>query len=589
MTLERHESFIITAGVFSLFAFILSFYLIWKHLQNWNEPHLQVPIVRLLLMVPIYSIDSWLSLLMPDKQLYFDTIRDCYEAYVIYMFFVLLVRFLEGEANLLRYLEERPSIPHPWPFSCFHFKPGAKFLHQCKRAILQFVIVKPIDSLVAMILNTKGLYNQGSFEPGYGYLWIALVDNTSICVAMYYLILFYLATEPELKRFRPVPKFLCVKAVVFFSFWQSVLIAALLYFNIIKTEDMAGGLEDMILCIEMFLIALCHIYAFGHNTYRDEEVSASLLLGELREIVDPRLYGKHAKNFTANARTVFKNFTSVANQNDVMKDTYNTFMRNAKRYFDVGDFLTLDYSAQVDRIIKQGTMLKLGERVKTWNERYFVLINKPRGLLYYEKNPFEEVPVDTFKSANYQSESHTRRHVRMKEEPIYFIDFNLVTEIGMMPDGPKRIFKHSFCITTEARTWSLACQNATDLEEWLSVLRPLFEEALAAKQLPVETATTPTTTTSTSVPSSVSTPTIEVIEAIPPPPKVLSSPALTKRDSSSSLSSSSLSSSPYLPQASPIYIRIADEHSPHSPRSGTYAEIDDDNNTNTDNDHNKNE
>jgi len=72
-------------------------------------------------------------------------------------------------------------------------------------------------------------------------------------------------------------------------------------------------------------------------------------------------------------------------------------------------------------------MLKLGERIKTWNERYFVLINKPRGLLYYEKNPFEEVPAESFKSANYQSESHTRRHVRMKEEPIFFIDFNLVS------------------------------------------------------------------------------------------------------------------------------------------------------------------
>jgi hypothetical protein len=74
-----------------------------------------------------------------------------------------------------------------------------------------------------------------------------------------------------------------------------------------------------------------------------------------------------------------------------VKDTYNTFIRNAKRYFEVGDFNGLSIEEKQKRIKKQGWMLKMGRgRISRWKERYFVLINNPMGLLYYENNPFEQ-------------------------------------------------------------------------------------------------------------------------------------------------------------------------------------------------------
>lgn len=38
-------------------------------------------------------------------------------------------------------------------------------------------------------------------------------------VSLYCLVLFYMAAEMRLDPFRPLPKFLCIKAVLFFSFW----------------------------------------------------------------------------------------------------------------------------------------------------------------------------------------------------------------------------------------------------------------------------------------------------------------------------------------------------------------------------------
>lgn len=64
----------IVSGVFSFLAIILSFYLIIQHLRNWTVPGHQRHIVRLLLMVPVYAIDSWLSVRFKSASLYLDVV-----------------------------------------------------------------------------------------------------------------------------------------------------------------------------------------------------------------------------------------------------------------------------------------------------------------------------------------------------------------------------------------------------------------------------------------------------------------------------------------------------------------------------------
>lgn len=53
-----------------------------------------------------------------------------------------------------------------------------------------------------------------------GYLYITLVYNVSVSLALYALFLFYLATRELLQPFEPVLKFFTIKAVIFLSFWQ---------------------------------------------------------------------------------------------------------------------------------------------------------------------------------------------------------------------------------------------------------------------------------------------------------------------------------------------------------------------------------
>lgn len=107
-----------------------------------------------------------------------------------------------------------------------------------------------------------------------------LINNFSQAWALYVLMLFYMAVHEELKPLNPLRKFVTIKLVVFASFWQGLLITLLAASGLLRpttwrtyttTSDFTGGLQDFIICIEMFFAAVGFAWAFPPRDYMTGE------------------------------------------------------------------------------------------------------------------------------------------------------------------------------------------------------------------------------------------------------------------------------------------------------------------------------
>lgn len=179
----------ITGGCCVFFSLLVSLHLLYQHFTNFTKPEYQRYICRILLMVPVYAETSWVSMMFPEHRLYWNMIRDCYEAFVIYNFTMLLVNYVGGERKLSINLEMKDRIQHPWPFNLFFlsFQPGTTFLRLVKVGTLQFVFFRPFSSVLVIIFSNLGVYHDSYFGVDDSYIYIFALSNLSFSISDYLL------------------------------------------------------------------------------------------------------------------------------------------------------------------------------------------------------------------------------------------------------------------------------------------------------------------------------------------------------------------------------------------------------------------
>ena len=285
---------------------VLSFREILSHLYNWYAPDVQKFVVRILFMVPLYSVQSWLSLRFHGPaRVYIDTIRDLYEAYVIQSFVYYLIELLGGEDRMADLLSRKdPSLGgHGRLMSKVlgRWTMGKDFLLKIKHGVLQYVVVKTFMTLLTtFVLLPSGWYGEGTFSWSSAYGYVTVLLNISVMYALYCLVKLFHAVKSDLRHpvnWHPVGKFLCVKGVVFFTWWQGVGIYFLRSHGIIVDvgswtgDDVAGGIIDYLVCVEMVGFSFAHMFTFTYKEYLPEGMEAkkkSGIVGWLFEGVDKR-------------------------------------------------------------------------------------------------------------------------------------------------------------------------------------------------------------------------------------------------------------------------------------------------------------
>ncbi|XP_061823300.1 transmembrane protein 184ba isoform X1 [Nerophis lumbriciformis] len=324
------------SGFFVWTALILTSHQIYMHLRYYSSPREQRHIVRILFIVPIYAFDSWLSLLFftnDQYYVYFDTIRDCYEAFVIYNFLSLCYEYLGGESAIMAEIRGKPIESSCLYGTCCL---GGKaysigFLRFCKQATLQFCVVKPLMATITVILQAYGKYKDGDFNVAGGYLYVTIVYNISVSLSLYALFLFYFAMRQLLSPYRPMLKFFMVKSVIFLSFWQGMLLAimekcgAIPQINSVEVSvgegTVAAGYQNFLICIEMFFAALVLRPAFTYRVYMDKSLNTQGPLTTYGEL-----------GHCAPMKSISSSLKETMNPGDMVQDAIHNFSPAYQQY-----------------------------------------------------------------------------------------------------------------------------------------------------------------------------------------------------------------------------------------------------------------
>ncbi|EPQ30311.1 uncharacterized protein PFL1_02426 [Pseudozyma flocculosa PF-1] len=330
LNFKAHDVGWIVCGVMALVATVSSIWLIWKHLTYYTQPSQQRHIVRLLIMVPIYAIVSFMSYLFYHEALYYQTIRDCYEAVLVTSFFYLLVSYTGDTRSevhaVFRSLEVGKWV---WPLGSWKYRPdGMHFLWIMKISVLQYAIVRPVCTLAAVGLEYFDLYCLASWMPWFGHVWCVTLISISVTVAMYCLIAFYYPIRHLVDPYKPILKFLAIKTIVFITFWQDTFLSFLVSFDVIKNtqyfsaEAIQVGINALLQCFWMMLFGFIHIKAFSYLPYRPADRARTTLRGRaLLNVLDFRDWFWEMKDSTnyMRARRKGRNFTLAE---DIRADRY---------------------------------------------------------------------------------------------------------------------------------------------------------------------------------------------------------------------------------------------------------------------------
>jgi hypothetical protein len=229
-----------------------------------------------------------------------------------------------------------PHIPDTYlsPYS----RPNhSDFLTHTQLGTLQYCLVRPATALTAFILSLLDLYGESNFDWSKGYPYLAFITNMSQIWSMYSLVIFYVCLKEDLAPLKPIPKFLCVKAVVFFTFWQSVLLVLLAEFDVIKDgetyskDEIVVALQDFIVCLEMLFAALAHHYAFSWREFHDPVVALQQppprvlpALFEALNVTD--VYVADVRRVTTKSLRTKRKHNKLLTREEMVEEQYATFV-----------------------------------------------------------------------------------------------------------------------------------------------------------------------------------------------------------------------------------------------------------------------
>lgn len=204
------------AGTFTLLTCLLTLFHMTSHLRSLSQPSVQRKVLAILWMSPVYSVTSFLCLVLPDSaEGYLMIVKDFYESYVIYTFLSFLIAVLgrgdreKAVATLRRTGHLRR--PYKWLGCLFHPSPedseealARAVLMECQLLGMQFVFLNSVIAVMDFVLDLlDGEDGDNEEKSSLAFFYspkfmLLMIRNVSVFLAFSGLLKFYHAVSDEL-------------------------------------------------------------------------------------------------------------------------------------------------------------------------------------------------------------------------------------------------------------------------------------------------------------------------------------------------------------------------------------------------------
>ncbi|KAI0668072.1 DUF300-domain-containing protein [Trametes maxima] len=274
---DAHRIGWLIAGACAAVTVVLTLINVGFHATHYTNRGEQRQIIRILYMPAVYAIISFFSYRFFRSYTYYDLIETAYESVTLSAFLLLLIEFVAATAaehDVDNAILRKDKEALPIPFCCWRYRPTkAYFMYTVKWSVLQYVILRPLLSIAGIVCQYYGVLCQsGSWSFKTAHAYITVIDGVSISIALYGMLVFYGLTKDELKGRKPLSKFMSIKLIVMFTFYQGLVFSALEGRVIKATQywtetNIADGLNALAICIEMVLFSAFMLYAYSWREY----------------------------------------------------------------------------------------------------------------------------------------------------------------------------------------------------------------------------------------------------------------------------------------------------------------------------------
>ncbi|KAI3832935.1 hypothetical protein MKW98_025819 [Papaver atlanticum] len=276
-TMDRRQITLLGTGSCVVLTVLFTVKLLMQHLSQWKNPKEQTAILIIILMAPLYAIVSFVGLVdfLGSKTFFLtlESIKECYEALVLAKFLALMYSYLNISIskNVVPDEVKGREIHHSFPMTLFTphtVRLDHNTLKLLKYWTWQFVVIRPVCSILMIALQLLHIY------PSWVSWTFTMILNVSVSLALYSLVAFFHVFTKELAPHKPLSKFLCIKGVVFFCFWQGIVLSMMVSMGIIKShhiwldvEHIQEAYQNILVCVEMVLFSFIQQYAYPVAPY----------------------------------------------------------------------------------------------------------------------------------------------------------------------------------------------------------------------------------------------------------------------------------------------------------------------------------